>query len=223
MSVWCLCIPASLSICLSASDSLSPSYVGYGDEFARRIVRLNDTYWLVQNRLRCNERAKGTKGCGSTFMSADRRILNQLPAAYQNLFPAVLSSRSGIDKDLLDSMRFLFKNSCGPLRVAKWISNQHALEFSRRELSYLHAILVKRRQVFCGPQFNPARFGGQFDKSKYNDYVPSANWLQTMYETILDEYKLHMDQQIQMRRTSFASFDHSFKGPPPAKRQRHGE
>ncbi len=74
--------------------------------YPRRVVSLDRLYWIIGYRYRCptctNER---TGKCGTvTFRSWDSRVLDMLPAELRAEFPAHLSSRSGISKDVFHLM-----------------------------------------------------------------------------------------------------------------------
>ncbi|EDQ99222.1 uncharacterized protein LACBIDRAFT_335234 [Laccaria bicolor S238N-H82] len=68
---------------------------GYNTKpIARRVRGLHRDYFLLTNRLRCED-------CKKSFQATDPKILEQLSRGLKESFPAFLTSRAAIDKSLI--------------------------------------------------------------------------------------------------------------------------
>jgi len=78
---------------------------------ARRVKHLYRDYLLLTNRWICD---KKQGQCEKSFQGTDLYILSQLPHHFQEAFPAILTVRAAVDKQLISLMRTCFSTRFGP-------------------------------------------------------------------------------------------------------------
>ncbi|KAG2193038.1 hypothetical protein INT47_009288 [Mucor saturninus] len=131
------------------------------------------------------------------FNGFDSGIIRQLPFRIRSDFPALLTHKSGISKDLVELMRPLFQNSVGPVRLSKILRIMHAEHYAGLELQYHDAA--------CNMEKNPGidsiltrgntekivfpEFSEFSDKGLYNGYVPSPSYLRYIYTSITEKIR----------------------------------
>src|ERR1700683_1477572 len=80
-----------------------------------------------------------TAGCGKSFQGTDPYILSQLPRHVQEAFPAILTVRAAVDKQLISLMHTCFSTRFGPEPFAALMREMRHLDHAHRELLYLAA------------------------------------------------------------------------------------
>lgn len=73
------------------------------DPIARRVIGLDQNYYVMTMRMRCRADASG--GCGKSHNLHDPVVLEQSDRRLVAAFPAFLTHRSGIDKTLMTLIR----------------------------------------------------------------------------------------------------------------------
>jgi len=154
--------------------------------------------------------------CKRSFSGCDQGIVKQLNPGHQRAFPAILTHKSGISKNLFDMMRPLFQHGVGPHRLSKVIRIVHAQRFDELQFVYYSSLcdykpsvadqLLRRDIPIIFEQFSDFS-----DKSKYNGYVPSSNYLSHVYSSMLAEYRPFIDQHTSQLDGTILKLDHSFK------------
>ncbi|KAF9065307.1 hypothetical protein BDP27DRAFT_1424992 [Rhodocollybia butyracea] len=182
---------------------------GYNDDpIARRIrTSTGQDYYLFTNRFICDSRRKNNPGCGTSYQGSDLHVLAQLPRWIQQAFPAFLTSRSAVDKLVIDLMKPCFAGRFGPEPFSKMLLELQALQHSRRELTYLaaarHYGLFGRAQV---PEF--PKFG---DPMKYAGSVPSVRYIKSIWTDYHSGIKIYEDR-VQASLSGFKlAGDHTFR------------
>ncbi|KAG2191633.1 hypothetical protein INT47_000544, partial [Mucor saturninus] len=102
---------------------------------ARRIIDLDRCFYILTKRYRCLNSI-----CGSSFNGYDSKIMRQLPVQLQAEFPAYLSHRGAVSKQVGDLLRPCIQKSMGPKRISKVLRELHTLKHNRSELQYLTAM-----------------------------------------------------------------------------------
>ncbi|KAG8968224.1 hypothetical protein FRC05_001605 [Tulasnella sp. 425] len=182
----------------------------------RRVVGLEDLYWLIGVRYRCpscinpKTKRKGTV----TFTSWDSRILASLPPSLASLFPAQLTARSGLDKTVLRLLRSACGNGVGPKQFADMLSNLHHRQHDERHLLYVNTILAGPggRGIGKWPKdtlFEP--FGKYSDPKGYGGFIPSSQWLRDIYDGFIESRMDDFNQHTAMLPLDVGALDHSHK------------
>ncbi|KAG2193790.1 hypothetical protein INT47_009932 [Mucor saturninus] len=87
---------------------------------ARRIIDQFDCFYLMSMNCPCV-----TEACKKTFSGYDQGLIKQFNVGQQRAFPAILTHKSGISKELSNTMRPLFQHGIGPHRLIKIIRIMH--------------------------------------------------------------------------------------------------
>lgn len=180
----------------------------------RRCVDISHTFWIIGYRYRCPscinpQSRKNTV----TFKSWDSRIFAGLPHALTAEFPAHLTYRSGISKNVLTFMRTCFQHGMGPKQFSNVLRVQHLQRHDEIHLQYLH---------FVASQQNFAEWTGQskyeaflpFDDcspNSFHGYIPCAQWLRDIYDRFVASHRDHYNQHLAMLSARICAIDHSFK------------
>ncbi|KAF7354259.1 hypothetical protein MVEN_01113900 [Mycena venus] len=109
------------------------------DPIARRVRRRPTDYLLMTSRYLCNPVRHNTPGCGRTYQGTDIHIVAQLPRHVQLAFPAYLTTRSAVDKQMMVEVVSLFTSRVGPGPYAELFSETQYHVHAERELMWLAA------------------------------------------------------------------------------------
>ncbi|KAL0567504.1 hypothetical protein V5O48_014489 [Marasmius crinis-equi] len=181
---------------------------GYNDNPIARRVRTSTgrDYLLFTNRFICDPRRESEPGCGTSYQGYDPQILDQLPRFVQEAFPAYLTTRSVVDRLVIDQMKACFAGRFGPEPFSRMLREVQMLQHSRCELMYLSAAssygLSGTKQVPPFPSFN--------DQAKYAGTTPSLWYLKCIWTDYHAAIKIFLDR-IQASLPGFKlSGDHTF-------------
>lgn len=182
----------------------------------RRVVGLDELYWLVGVRYRCPTciNPKTRKEGKISFNSWDPRILASLPPSLAAAFPAHLTARSGIDKTAFRLLRAACGNGVGTKQFADMLSNLHQRRHDERHLLYLETILAgpSGRGIGMwsrGIAFEP--FRPYADRDGYAGFTPSSQWLREVYDTFIESHMDEFNQYTAMLPLDVGALDHSHK------------
>lgn len=92
--------------------------------------------YLMSMNYRCTRTVCKKK----TFRGCDQGIVKQLNIGHQRAFPAVLTHKSGISKDLCNAMRPLFQKEVKPHRLSRIFRVLHTQCFDRLKFVYYNKI-----------------------------------------------------------------------------------
>ena len=110
----------------------------------RRVLDVSCYYYIATEHLDCI--------CGKSFQSWDSRLLSQLPYGTQLKFPAVLTYKYAVDKNLLIDLRARTLGN-SPTSIHTLINLKHSDSYIKRSVMYLED--VKRHQaalkIHCCP------------------------------------------------------------------------
>ncbi|EKM75412.1 hypothetical protein AGABI1DRAFT_9421, partial [Agaricus bisporus var. burnettii JB137-S8] len=182
----------------------------------RRCVDLTSTFWIIGYRYRCRHCTNPNTGRRSiTFRSWDPRIMALLPAELAAEFPACLSYRSGISKQLFELMRATFQNGIGSSQFADLLRVQHLLAYDNLHLQYLNHLIS--RQKGLDSWINPTKRFAPFlpfdDTSAEgrHGFTPSSAWLRDMYDSYIESHRNEFNQHMSMLTGEICAIDHSHK------------
>ncbi|KAJ7146921.1 hypothetical protein C8R44DRAFT_845839 [Mycena epipterygia] len=168
---------------------------------ARRVVSLDSCYYILTKRLRCG---LCRKGCNMY----DEKILAQLPVHLRNEFPAFLTHRSGIDKNLLTLIRSGIAQGLTPHSWERILQELHLRNRDLAEQTYLHAL------KHCPESRLPESltpFSSFSDKSGYAGFSPSRYFISSVYVEYMSYIKPHQDQAMAAVPLTIGHADQSFK------------
>ena len=166
-------------------------------------------FYIMSSLYKCNN-----KHCKKSYSGHDSRIIRQLPLHLQQEFPAYLTHRSGISKDLGDVFRPAIQNSVGPRRFQKILRELQKLTHARLEFQYLNYINSRRANPTMQETINPPKFkefSSYNDKDGYAGYTPTAQYLRVLYTAMINEMRHLIDKQMMVLEGRVLKGDHTFK------------
>ncbi|GAA5803691.1 hypothetical protein HPULCUR_009174 [Helicostylum pulchrum] len=195
----------------TCEDSFVSKYLASIQNRLKGGVMPLDCFYLMSMNYRCTRAV-----CRTTFSGCDQDIVKQLNPGHQRAFPAILTHKSGISKDLCNVMRPLFQHGVGPHRLSKVIRILHTQRFDELQFVYYNGINDFKPNV-ASQLLNGAesqtfdQFSNFSDRMKYNGYTPSSNYLSYVYSSLVAEYRIFIDQHTSQLDGIILKLDHSFK------------
>jgi Domain of unknown function (DUF6729) len=176
---------------------------GWNDNpIARRVKHLHRDYLLLTNRWLC---PRESGGCNKSYQGTDPHILLQLPRHIQESFPAILTARAAVDKDLLSLMRTCFATRFGPEPFAALMSEMRHLDHAHRELLYLAAASIYPNS---GQLLEPfSEFG---DKTRYAGTTPSKHYYKAVFVEWMRLHRPYFDRVVASLPGDIIKGDHTF-------------
>ena len=188
---------------------------------------MKETYYVVTRRYICRDcedtkselvkemeqQAKDSNGeieevnFKYTFMGWDSDMLPLLKYGLGDEFPAFLTHKAGLDKQVLDWMRPLFDNHVRPKTFSDAMLEMHTKEHTRWHLRYERDIL---RDKFKSAK-NYAMFSTFDDDDKYRGKVPSGQYLAHAYKKFQASIRCHLSKEVKKRGAKVLSWDVSYK------------
>ncbi|KAF5325696.1 hypothetical protein D9611_000435 [Ephemerocybe angulata] len=161
----------------------------------RRIIDVEDNYYIITWQYFCRS------GCKSYVAGWSSRLMDTLPRWLRPSFPAILSSKSGLDRKVVSLLRVANQHKMGPSGVRSLLFEQHTHRFNRLLLQYLEAALeVSRLHDSTQSGIRPGQptlhsflaagrvpdFGDFGDVQGYGGFVPSAKYLTSMMNRAIE-------------------------------------
>lgn len=166
----------------------------------RRITDMEDSFYIVAWAYYCR------KGCKSHFHGWGRKILDSLPPFLRLAFPAILSRKAGISRNVLSLLRVGNQHKMGPSGVRSLLCENHTLRFSILQAQYLEAAFenVRGRSTLESNQVQSSLhdylpdqipgFGDFGDVAGYAGFVPSERYLSAMLNRAIEADEPDADQ-----------------------------
>ncbi|KAI8147390.1 hypothetical protein BJV82DRAFT_345657 [Fennellomyces sp. T-0311] len=183
---------------------------GYNHKpYARRVVDLD--------RYRC---PRGAGGCGLSLNARDDKILEQLPPQLQAEFPAYLTHRSAVSKNLGNLLRAAVQNGLGVHRLQRLLRELHVLRYATRRLQYANTLVHRQEYPTVhdtptapGKPVKYKRFSKFSDPEGYSGCIPSTGYLRLVYTALMDQLRSLIDKELAILAGVILKGDHSFKVP----------
>jgi hypothetical protein len=156
---------------------------------------------------------KAAGGKTSSFTSTSTHIMKQLPLHLVMEFPAILTHRRAISKELFSIMRSCFhSNGMGSKQFADILCVQASHRYDEMDLRYHAGILHQRKHGSLLSHKYP-KFPSHNDQSLegLHDYSPSSQLLQDIYDKLIEEFEGEIDQLMSMIKVTVGAVDHSHK------------
>lgn len=166
----------------------------------RRIIDVEDAFYIVAWAYYCRN------GCKSHFHGWSRTLLDSLPAWLHLSFPATLSRKSGLSRNVMSQLRVGNQHKMGPTGVRSQLFEMHTLHFNILQAQYVEALFeqVRIQQIVDphGAQSNlhaylfrdiPG-FGNFSDAQGYAGFVPSVHYLSDMLNKAIELEQPDADQ-----------------------------
>lgn len=165
-------------------------------QMPRRIIDLENSYYLICVRYRCNQ-CKPVR----TFSSCNPLVIAKLPRPLAAQFPAYLSKRSGLSKQVFAIMRCCFQNSLGAKQFADSLNVLHRRFHDMLEVQYLQTVLERGNGLYR--PFLP------FESSP--SAAPSGQYCRDIYDREIEAHEKEFDQHTAQLSSRGMGIDHSHK------------
>jgi hypothetical protein len=150
----------------------------------RRIVDIDGHFYIVSWAYYCRE------GCKSYFAGWNTELLASLPPYLRLAFPAILSHKGGLSRNVMTQLRVGNQHKMGPRGVRSLLIEMHTMRFNTLQLQYLEAVFERLSGQELG-ETNQATihsymssmipdFGDFGDSHRYAGFVPSEHYLSEM-------------------------------------------
>ncbi|XP_053271555.1 uncharacterized protein LOC128429789 isoform X3 [Pleuronectes platessa] len=151
---------------------------GYGNT-VRHICDMTGWYSMLTELLACNACRKAAKGSQEhtigRFLAWDAAILKQLTPAHQAVFPAILTPRRGVDKQVVRLMRDRTEGNT-MVKVWRQVQEGHCEEYLQRKDLYTNLLCQLSR-----PGSIMSALGHQYQKPPTRRELPSPRLLRKAY------------------------------------------
>lgn len=178
----------------------------------RQVVDLHDCFYMIGQRHLCPKCKNEKSGeISVTFNSWDERIMNGLPDALVDEFPAYMSYRGAIAYSVFALMQSCFQYGLGSKQFSNCLQVLHRQHYDKLQAQYLSAILARQAARKNSPETTFQPFSVFDDPQGYGGFCPSAAWLRTMYDSYIKKIQDKLDQKAAMLDARVCALDHSHK------------
>ena len=203
------------------------------NHFGRVVVGLEENFHVVSRRYKCKccqqERAKLRKSVETfaqnsavegrvgkvnlkyTFMAWNMKLLPLLTDGRGDKFPAFLTWKAGVSKQLIDLMRPLFDCGVRPHKFSGLLLKLHSKKNTRRHLDHERELARNRR---FKPNATSEEFSTFWNKLQYNGSVPTGRYIQHVLKIFHDSICSHLDNEVKNAELEFCT------GVYPTRRQK---
>lgn len=186
----------------------------YGDGWSqfRRIIDVNDCFFVIGQRYRCQARHPN-----NTFVAWDERLLRAAPPHILALLPVILTRKLGVSQALMDLMRSLVDSGMGMGPFAEMIKENHTREHHRRELAYLSRLERLRPDPSTGQRTMsacrspPPHFSLFSTQDGYNGCYGSLGYFRSVYVREMAKLEPRLKRHSAALPARVLSGDHFFK------------
>jgi hypothetical protein len=197
------------------------------NHIGREVIGLTENYYILTCRYKCKsceqkkrellqaaiaEESPVPVKLKYTFMGWDAESLPLTALGAGDEFPAILTWRAGIDKELLDLMRPLFDKGVRPEAFSDTILELHAKEHTRAWLRYEREFMLEKRKNALDKDWAAwPEFSSMYDPDLWNDHTPTGTYLAKAYKRSNQEMRLHLDKEVKKRGAKSLHPDTSYK------------
>ncbi|KAJ7364240.1 hypothetical protein DFH08DRAFT_798620 [Mycena albidolilacea] len=182
---------------------------GYNNNpIACRVSTLaSQDYFLLTNCFLCPLCCVNNKGCGKHYQGSDPWIICQLPKFVQQVFPACLSARCGLDMSELDVMKATFAGHFGADPFSKMVHELKMLHHDCLETMYYCTAM---HFGLRGPKQVPA-FSKFEDPLGYVGYTLFRQYFKTMFTAWFSVHRSLIDCVMSLLSATIIKTDHTYK------------
>jgi hypothetical protein len=194
--------------------------------YGRIVVGLAETYYIISRRYRCegcrekNEALKRSirlafqsgsvveieKSHQYTFMAWNDHSLPLLPRSLSLEFPAFLTHKSGIDKEVLNIMFPLINKGVRPQAISDMLLELHSKKYTSSHIRYEQDNQHLRQYGRGYAEYS------EFDNEYgYRGKVPTGGYLQSVYIKYHRTIRTQLENEVKKRGGEMYSMDVSYK------------
>ncbi|KAK7002121.1 hypothetical protein R3P38DRAFT_3215931 [Favolaschia claudopus] len=170
----------------------------------RRIVDVDSCFYIVTWAYYCRD------GCKSYFHGWSETFLRSLPEYLRLAFPAILSRKSGLSRNLLMMSRVGNQHKMGPSGLRAMLFEMHTHRYNGLMLQYLESAF-ERNPSYIGTATVIPAFGDFADPQRYAGFVPSISYLTAMLNKAIERDEADADQHTSCLAPDQTDLDDSFK------------
>jgi hypothetical protein len=164
--------PDCTPCCVRCGESKSVGDHGFDKDAQRLVVGVQANYYIITRRWKCH-------ACKVNFWAWHTSCLRKLPCMKVCEFPALLTHRSAIDKEVLSLIRALCPEGTRCEHISNLLRELHLKEFDRLRLLDVHKELKK---TLLNPQYDPTPFSLFCDQDGYAGKVPTRDYIPAVYK-----------------------------------------
>ncbi|KAJ7434171.1 hypothetical protein FB451DRAFT_1379978 [Mycena latifolia] len=184
----------------------------------RRITDCDSSFYIVSWAYYCRD------SCKSYYHGWSQRLLDSIPAYLRLSFPAVLSRKTGLSRNVLAMLRVGNQHKMGPSGTRAMLYEMHTLRYNRLLLQYLESAFERERgletlestslqstlHVYGSASYIPP-FGDFANPQGYDGFVPSASYLTSMINKAIEKDEPDADQHTSCLPPDQTDIDDSHK------------
>jgi hypothetical protein len=181
----------------------------------RRIVDVHDNFYLVSWAYYCRD------GCRHHYAGWSTEILESLPHYLRLAFPAILSYKGGLSRNVMIQLRVGNQHKMGPRGMRALLIEMHTMRFNVLQLQYLEAVFerISGQELGGATQstlhsFMSATtpdFGDFGDHHRYAGFVPTDRYLSEMMNKAIEREEGDANQHTACLAIDQISIDDSHK------------
>ncbi|KAG6818630.1 hypothetical protein H0H93_003334 [Arthromyces matolae] len=181
----------------------------------RRITDICDSFYIVTWGYYCRQ------GCKTFFAGWNKELMATLPLYLRHAFPAILSPKGGVSREVELQLCVGNQHKMGPCGVRSLLFEMHTHRFNIIQLQYLEAIfeLVRGRQDMEDYQSTLHEFvsekfpsiGNFSDPQGYAGYVPSESYLAAVMNRAIERDESDANQHTTCLAPDQLAIDDSHK------------
>lgn len=162
----------------------------------RRITDIEDSFYIVTWSYYCRS------NCLAFYRGWSPQLLNSLPPYIRLAFPAFMSRKSGLSKQVMSQLRVGNQHKMGPTGVRSLLIEMHTLRFNTLQAQYCEAVFENALLVEEEEDHSPdglkkyftsessrgqyEGFGNFSDPRRYAGFVPSERFLSSMLNKAIE-------------------------------------
>ena len=182
-----------------------------------RVTDVDDAFYIITWGYYCR------KGCQSYFHGWSKRLLESLPAYLRLAFPAILSRKGGLSRNVISQLRVGNQHKMGPSGVRSLLFEMHTLRFNILQAQYVEAVfdVVRGHQLADSGSTQSSlhsymsthfpSFGNFSDQQRYAGFVPSEYYLADMMNKVIEQDEAQANQHTACLGPDQISIDDSHK------------
>ncbi|KAJ7901480.1 hypothetical protein B0H13DRAFT_2336060 [Mycena leptocephala] len=188
----------------------------------RRVVDIDSNFYIVSWAYYCRG-GRINDGCKKHFHGWSRTLLASLHPYLQLAFPAILTKKSGVSRNVMNQLRVGNQHKMGPSGVRSLPLESHTLRFSILQAQYLEAVfeMVRGRQIHLTGQLQTKldsfltekipSFGDFGNANGYAGFVPSDRYLTSILNKAIELDEADANQHTACQPQDLLAMDDSYR------------
>ncbi|KAL7532711.1 hypothetical protein ACHAXR_004793, partial [Thalassiosira sp. AJA248-18] len=228
----------AMPCCPNCSSNSNVSSHGFRENhFGRTVVGLKENYFMISKRYICKcckkksedltKKIKAMKEIGGDFsaevemkremqythMGWNTKSVELMPFGWGDEFPAFLTYRAALDKDIIDMMRPMMNKGQRVDAISDLLLELHAKQHCRWAIRYEYDLMRAKANPMSQHKtiVTDDTFSAFDDSEKYNARVPTGGYLSEARKQHHETIRLHLDREVKKRPAEKLAWDVSYK------------